>query len=156
VVSHQQDKTLLRGSEKAEPMQINGVKYGVLACSGAIAPQYYQELTKDGAEVLVNSASIASMGLDGFYFDQSKQMSRFIAIANNKQFVQSSRGGQSYVISKDGKFEPQSKGTKTQYFNIDIQPNSSKTLYSNFGEWFLAFTTVSLGVYLIYSAIKKT
>ena len=156
VVSHQQDKTVLKGSKPAEPIEISGVKYGVLACSGAIAPQYYQGLTKNGAEVLINSASIASMGLDGFYFDQSKQMARFIAVANNKQFVQSSRGGQSYVISKDGKFELQSKGAKTQYFNIDIQPNSSKTLYSNFGEWFLAFTTVSLGVYLIYSAIKKT
>lgn len=156
VVSHQQDKTLLKGSKPAEPIEISGVKYGVLACSGAIAPQYYQRLTKDGAEVLVNSASIASMGLDGFYYEQSKQMARFIAVANNKQFVQSSRGGHSYVISRDGEFEPQSKGAKTQYFNIDIQPNSSKTLYSAFGEWFLAFSTVSLGGYLIYSAIKKT
>lgn len=155
VIAHQQDKTLLKGSKPAEPIEIRGVKYGVLACSGAIAPQYYQGLTKNGAEALVNSASIASMGLDGFYYEQSKQMARFIAVANNKQFVQSSRGGQSYVISKDGKFELQSKGTKTQYFNIDIQPNSSKTIYSTFGEWFLAFTTLSLGGYLIYSAIKK-
>jgi len=155
VVTHQQDKTLLKGSKPAEPIEINGVKYGVLACSGAIAPQYYQGLTKDGAEVLVNSASIASMGLDGFYYEQSKQMARFIAVANNKQFVQSSRGGQSYVINKDGNFDVQSKGAKTQYFNIDIQPNSSKTLYSNFGEWFLALSTVSLGGYLIYSSIKR-
>jgi len=155
VISHQQDKTLAKGTQKAKPIEIDGTNYGILACSGAIAPRYYQNLTKDGAEVLVNSASIASMGLDGFYFDQSKQMARFIAVANDRQFIQSSRGGQSFVINKNGGFDAQSKGPKTQYYNIVIEPNSSRTPYAQLGEWFLAITTLLLGIYLFKMAINK-
>lgn len=154
VVGHQEEKSIMKGTKAAEPIQIDGINYGVLACSGAIAPEYYRKLTKSGAEVLVNTASVASMGLDGFYFEQSKQMARFQAVANSRDFIQSSRGGQSYVINRNGDFEMQSNGKKTQYFDINIQSDSTKTLYTVFGEWVLALSALGLGSYLVLKFFK--
>jgi apolipoprotein N-acyltransferase len=82
-------------------------------------------------------------------------MARFIAVANDRQFIQSSRGGQSFAINKNGGFDVQSSGPKTQYYNIVIEPNSSRTPYSQLGEWFLAITTLLLGIYLFKIAINK-
>lgn len=158
VVAHQKDKTLLKGADKAKPIEIDGIKYGVLACSGAIAPNYYRQVTKDGAEILINVASIASMGLDGFYFEQSKQMVRFQAVANSRVFLQSARGGQSYIIDRNGKFVLESQGKKTQYYSSELISDSTITLYTFLGEWVLTLSLAGLVGYttfLIYKNIRN-
>ena len=154
VVGHQEEKSIMKGTKEAKPISINGVNYGVLACSGAIAPNYYRKLALNGSEVFINTASIASMGLDGFYFEQSKQMVRFQAVANSREFIQSSRGGQSYQISRNGEFLAQSNGKKTQYLSIDIQTDNTITIYTKFGEWVLAVSALAMGVYMTILSIR--
>lgn len=154
VAAHQKDKSLLKGKEPAKPIEIDGVKYGVLACSGAIAPNYYRQITKDGAEILINVASIASMGLDGFYFEQSKQMARFQAVANSRIFLQSARGGQSYIIDRNGEFVLQSQGKNTQYYSSDLLSDSNLTIYTVLGEWVLALSLAGLSIYIMFIIYK--
>ena len=144
---HKNEKSLLKGAEPAKPIVVGDISYGVLACSGAIAPGYYRQLSKDGAEVLVNTASIASMGLQGFYFEQSKQMARFIAVSNSRSFLQSAKGGQSYIIDRNGKFVLESQGKDTQYFDYNIKSDSTMTLYTFMGEWMIFASGLGIIIY---------
>ncbi len=143
VSQHQTHKTIMASTHSEHFVLVDGVRYGAMACSGVLSPQLYQHITRSGAEVLINSASLSSMGIDQLYFQQARQMARFQSVANARAFVQSARGGQSYAINQNGSFIAQSQGDKTQYFATTVATNSRRTLYSMAGEW-VAF--VALGI----------
>jgi len=152
---HRDEKSLLKGEDPAKPIVVGDISYGVLACSGAIAPGYYRQLSKDGAQVLVNVASIASMGLDGLYFEQSKQMAQFMAVSNSRSFLQSAKGGQSYVIDRNGVFVLESHGKDTQYFEHKIRSDNTVTAYTFLGEWLLLASSIGLGIYSFCYAARR-
>ncbi len=151
VSAHQTKKTIIASKKSEHFVAVDGVRYGAMACSGVISPELYRQITKSGAEVLTNSASLSSMGIDKLYFQEAKQMARFQAVANARDFVQSARGGQSYAITKDGEFSAQTSGDKTQYLQATIATNARRTLYSIVGEWALALAIVALGVKAFYN-----
>ena len=150
IAYHEGEKTVFQSKKPIEPITINGVSYGVLACSGIIAPEYYRELTNRGAEVLVNAASLSTMGIGTQFFDQAKQMARFQAVANARTLVQSARGKLSYIMSQNGTIQVQNKDDSTSYMLGDIQPNSTRTIYTLLGEWTVlaSFIGLALFVYL--------
>ncbi len=147
IAYHEGDKTIAQSKKPIEPITVKGVSYGVLACSGIIAPEYYRELTNRGAEVLVNAASLSTMGIGAQFFDQAKQMARFQAVANARTLVQSARGKQSYIMSQNGAIEVQNASDATSYMQGSIQPNSTRTVYTLLGEWTVLASFVGLVVF---------
>ncbi|MSR89314.1 hypothetical protein EXS53_00025 [Patescibacteria group bacterium] len=147
IAYHEGEKTVAQSKKPIEPITINGVSYGVLACSGIIAPEYYRELTNRGAEVLVNAASLSTMGIGAQFFDQAKQMARFQAVANARTLVQSARGKQSYIMSQNGTIQIQNASDSTSYMQGSIQPNSTRTIYTLLGEWTVLASFVGLVVF---------
>ncbi|MEI6581928.1 MAG: nitrilase-related carbon-nitrogen hydrolase [bacterium] len=147
LASHEGEKTIIQSKKPIEPITINGISYGVLACSGIIAPEYYRELTNRGAEVLVNAASLSTMGLGEEFFDQAKQMARFQAVANARTLVQSARGKQSYIMTQDGAIQIQNVSDATSYMQGSIQPNSTRTVYTLLGEWTVLVSFVGLALF---------
>ncbi len=141
VSAHQTDKTIKASKQSEHHVNVDGLRYGALACSGVIAPEFYRLLAHSGAEVLTNSASLSSMGIDKLYFQQAQQMARFQAVANARPFAQAARGGESYIIDKDGTFIAQTSVDTTQYIEAPIQSNARRTLYSIAGEWVLLLAT---------------
>lgn len=130
---------------KAErPFSYKGVSYGSLACSGAIAPQLYTRLVSQGAEVLTNSASIATLGVSDGYYRQARQMATFTAAANARPFLQSARGGPSYILNKDGQSQKGfAQAADVGYLRTTITTNRSKTLYTLWGEWVLYVSVIA-------------
>ncbi len=108
---------------------------GSLACSGVIAPDLYQKLTRGGAQVLTNSAALGIFSNAPIYFEQSKHFSRFIAIANARPFIQSARAGASYVLDANGKLIASSPIDGLDVISARIQPQTTLTPYSRLGEW---------------------
>lgn len=137
VSAHQTEKTIRASKQSERYVGVDGVRYGALACSGVIAPEFYRLLARSGAEVLTNSASLSSMGIDKLYFQEARQMARFQAVANARPFAQAARGGESYVIDKDGAFVAQTGSDTTQYLQARVDSNARRTIYSLIGEWAL-------------------
>ncbi|MEI6742055.1 MAG: nitrilase-related carbon-nitrogen hydrolase [bacterium] len=148
IAYHEGQKTIFQSKKPIDPIKVKGVSYGVLACSGIIAPEYYRDLTNRGAEVLVNAASLSTMGIGDQFFDQAKQMARFQAVANARMLIQSARGKQSYIMSQNGTIQVQNKSEEASYLQGDIQPNSTRTVYTLLGEWTVLASSIGLALFV--------
>lgn len=132
-----------KSSSAESPIRANGVVYGVLACSGVITPNGYQTLAKHGASVLVNTASLNQFRRAKMYHQQAKQFAHFQAVANNRPFGQSAKGGNSYIINRNGRFVSLA-GTDDIVVSAKVLNNTSRTPYSLFGEWLLVISLLTL------------
>ncbi len=154
---HEDSKTVYQSPTPLKPIRIGQISYGVLACSGVIAPEFYRDLTKRGANVLVNSASLSTMGMGKEYHEQAKQMVRFQAVANARPFVQSARGGESFIMDLNGNITT-SMSDATGYATGEFNSNDAITPYTLLGEWTVLVSALGLmgwAGYLVYY-IRKT
>jgi len=119
---------------------------GPVACSGILGRPIYQKLARDGATVLTNSASLVDFNGSKSYFRQSILMARFHAIANNRVFIQSSRGAPAFVLDNNGHYIVAPGSIGTRFIDFSFHPLSAKTVYSDLGEWVLvaSFTILVL------------
>ncbi len=131
----------------------DSLQIGALVCSGVIAPDRYRTLTNQGAELLTNSASLNEFTNTPLYHLQARQFARFIAVANDRPFVQSARGGYSYIIDHNGTtlFDSHTAGIKIGQATVGSP--SYKTIYTRLGEWvgwLSAIVTIGYVVFLMY------
>ena len=98
----------------------DGIAIGTLACSGVSALNEYSRLTNEGADVLVNTASLAFLQPNSLYHVYARNMARFQAVSNNRPFVQSSRSGQSYILDNQGKALIESTGQNKQILSAEL------------------------------------
>jgi apolipoprotein N-acyltransferase len=112
---------LTKGTIDEYPLRSNKDVYiGTLACSGISALTQYRQLTDKGADVLVNSASLAFLQPDSLYHIYAKNMARYHSIVNNRPFLQSSRSGQSYILDNQGQTLVQSIDQNNQIYSATI------------------------------------
>lgn len=141
-------RQLQPGTVKAAPVDIgNGIVVGSGVCASVIAPEDYRHMTKNGANLLTNSAALGIF--DSPIFDlEHGGLAKFMATANARPFVQSSSDGYAFALDHNGKTLTRIKpGTAA----VTIHTNTKKTPYTLIGEW-VAY--VGLGV-MAYAALKK-
>lgn len=112
---------LKRGSTPEVPYDKGSILVGALACSGVNALSEYSRLTKDGAEVLVNSASLSFLTSKSLYHVYAHNMARYQAVSNNRPFIQASRSGESYIIDNQGRFITSYRGDETKLLQANIE-----------------------------------
>lgn len=132
--AHQAEHQVAATDKTAQPVAYKSDKIGALACSGAIAPDFYRQLTAGGATVLTNSAALSTMGLSSSYYAQAKQMARFIAVSNARPFVQSARGGEVYALDSSGQTVVASDKAGVHYIEGTATTNSASTPYNKLGD----------------------
>lgn len=140
-----------QGNQKEPIIEINGWRIGALACSGAIAPELYRDMAKQGAQLLTNSAAIGTFGNAVMYHQQTRQMARFEAVANAKPFIQASEGGYSYIVDKNGRFILRTTQRGMAVGISDIELSDTTTFYSYVGEW-----VVCLSFVLVMALVVKS
>lgn len=128
-------KTVIRGDQTEQPFAIDTVHYGALACSGVVAPNFYNDLSRQGAEVLTNSAALDTMGISSLFSVESENMNKLAAVAHAKPFVQSAKGGAAYIINKDGYIMARVNSREGGTAIADVQTNNVATIYTKFGDW---------------------
>jgi len=138
-------KSINHGEVPEQPFYFNGVYWGGLACSGAIAPDLYRGMADRGATVLTNSASLDTMGLSPLYHEEARGMARLHAIANSRPFIQAARGGLSFIFDNNGKFIDQSQKRGYQLLSGNINANETKTIYTMFGDWVVFMSIILIG-----------
>ena len=127
-----------RGADEERLVAYGGLRLAALSCSGVIAPSFYRNLTKQGAQILINSASQEIIRGSEAFHGQIKSMALWHAVANARPFVQSANGGFSYLIDKDGRFIGRSDKIKDDIIVGDLTLENRLTPYSLFGEWMIA------------------
>lgn len=91
------------GQTPEKPYNTGTFSVGALACSGVSALNEYSRLSGQGADVLVNSASLSFLQSDSLYHVYAHNMARYQAVSNNRLFVQASRSGESYIMDNQGR-----------------------------------------------------
>jgi apolipoprotein N-acyltransferase len=94
---------ITRGKSPEQPYNNGKFSIGALACSGVNALSEYRKLKNDGADILVNSASLSFLSNKSLYHVYAYNMARFQAVSNNRPFVQASRSGESYILNNQGR-----------------------------------------------------
>ncbi len=141
-------RALQKADKSEQVINAEGLRVGSIACSGIVSPELYRRLANQQTDVLANTASLGIFRSDE-YFQQSKALARFDAVANNKPFVQATRDGYSYIISSNGAFVAETKHKNMDYLTANVRISNGKTPYSRFGEAFLCLTTVLLLVSIL-------
>lgn len=141
-----------KGDKPIHLTRANGYNIGALVCSGAVAPFQYQELVKEGADILTNSASLSIFGKADMYHQQTQQIARTLAIATNRPFVQSTDGSYSYIIDKDGSYLAKSSQDQLEIISARVSAGKDRTIYDFWGEWVLI---ISGGILLMLGYHKS-
>lgn len=132
--AHQAKNTVTPSDQITQPVMYGSDKIGSLACSGAIAPDFYRKLTSGGATILTNSAALSTMGLSSGYYAQARQMASFIAMSTARPFVQSARGAQVFIVDSNGKTVAESDKAGIHYIESNVVTNHVKTPYTYIGD----------------------
>lgn len=143
--AHQAEHAVSKAPQPARPVAYGREQIGSLACSGAIAPEFYRHLVASGATVLTNSAALSTMGLSSSYYTQARQMAAFLAVANARPLVQAARGAQAFAIDSNGHSVVERDQAGVAYLEATITANSQKMPYSRLGEWYLVAAAVMVG-----------
>lgn len=139
VKSFNESQQVRRGDKPEQVIQTPNARVGALVCSGVLALNEYRRLSSDGAEVLVNTASLSLLAQASMYHEQEGYLTMFHAVANAKPFLQSSRSGESYILSSDGSKLVSTTGD-SKLITSTVQTSSTRTLYSMLGEWTLVLS----------------
>ena len=127
-------KSVLKGSHQLHNYDLgDGVTLGLAVCSSIIAPQDYRHFTKSGATVLANSASLKPFGGSRLFAWIQQSMGRFMAVANNRYFLQSANSASAYAYDNNGKLLVQKYGITT--VNTQFASIQKHTIYTLVGEW---------------------
>lgn len=147
-------KSVNRGEKVETPYVFDGVSYGAHACSGVIAPEFYNQLAQAGANVFSNSAALDTMGVSPLFHIESQNMNRLAAIAHAKPFIQAAKGGPAYIIDHNGQLIGRNYELGGGVVAADVQANSTKTVYTYLGDWVIYLSGASLVIYVLIRRLK--
>lgn len=146
-------KAVIKGKDQLKVWSVgDDVRVGLAVCSSIIAPQDYRHFTQNGATVLANSASLKPFGGSRLFAWIQQSMGRFMAVANNRYFLQSANSASAYAYDNNGNLLGQKYGITT--LPINFAAIRARTLYTVVGEWMV---WLGLAVYgwLVLRRIKK-
>lgn len=120
VINFENNLVLSRGSP-IEPINIAGSTLGIHVCSGIFTVNAYEDSAEKGSDVLINIASL-SYFTDHSLLDRfSLNMAKYHAIRNNVAFIQSSRGGKSFVMDSNGNIIIKNNDQSSQLIEATIK-----------------------------------
>lgn len=127
-------KGVIKGQSQLHPFVINEkVHVAAAVCSSIIAPQDYRDFARNGATLFTNSASLSIFQGSPLFAWQQKSLARFMAVANNRYFLQSANAASAYALDSNGHQFAEIKGRHTLV--VTAQTRTTKTFYAYTGEW---------------------
>ncbi len=141
-------RAVIRGDKAIEVFRVrDGLVVGAEACSSIISTEDYRQLTRQGATVLTNSASLEVFGGSKIFAAQHKGMAKFMAVANARPLLQSSMDGLAFAMDHNGTINQRLMPVGTAAASVTT--NQQKTPYTILGDW-----PVVLGlIYIVYMAV---
>ncbi|WP_414656909.1 apolipoprotein N-acyltransferase [Deinococcus sp. VB343] len=121
-------------SAPRQPLTLDGVQYGAYICYDSVFPWVARELTRQGAQVLVNPSN------DGWYqgwgVAQHFWMGRVRAIETRRWLVRSVNLGVAGAVDDLGRpVQIVSRGAELQALDVTPKLLNGQTLYTRLGDW---------------------
>lgn len=127
-------KEVRKSPQPLRPVRIDEETYvGAAVCSSIISPEDYRKLTRDGATILTNSASLGVFRGSPIFNFQQQSLARFMATANARYFLQAANEAPSYVLNTNGNVTANTQ--EHGALAVAAQKNRQKTPYTLLGEW---------------------
>lgn len=129
------ERSIIPSSQQLKPFRTNttDLVVGGAVCSSIISTRDYRLLTRDGATILTNSAALGVFNNSRVFTAESSSLARFMAIANDRYFLQSSTDGTLLIINHNGRILAQT--TKQETLQQQVATFKARTLYTLLGEW---------------------
>ncbi|OGZ46210.1 MAG: hypothetical protein A3C84_01690 [Candidatus Ryanbacteria bacterium RIFCSPHIGHO2_02_FULL_48_12] len=135
----------------AEPRPIiwQGSRFGALSCSGMFSPVLYRNLVRDGAEMLINTASYASFSKSPIFMDQMRIRARLQAASLARPLAQATNRSASFIVDAKGQVVADTGFAHKADFAIStLQIPQETTPFARFGNWpILAALFIVFSVY---------
>lgn len=127
-------RAVIKGDQTIEPFAVDqDMTIGSGACSSIIAMRDYRLLTRSGATLLTNSASLDIFRGSRIFAWQQKGLASFMAVANARGFVQSANDADAYALDQNGKQLASVSPIGTR--QVTLVNNRRTTPYTYIGEW---------------------
>lgn len=127
-------RAVAKGNDVLVPVVMSDdIVIGGAVCSSIISTKDYQQLTKKGATVLANSASLEIFRGSRMFSVQHKGLAKFMATANARPLLQSSNNGIAFAIDHSGRVIEQMQPVAAS--EVLVATNSARTPYTMLGEW---------------------
>jgi len=132
----------------------NGHRFGAGICYEILFPELIRQFTEKDAEFLVNITN------DTWYGDTPMPyhhfaLSVFRAVENRKFIVRVANSGFSGIVAPDGRILKRSQLFSKEIIIYSIHPNSIKTIYSRFGDWFVYLNFAIVVLIVLILSVKK-
>ncbi|MCF8143136.1 MAG: apolipoprotein N-acyltransferase [Deltaproteobacteria bacterium] len=136
--------------EKSEALKTGDLSVGVLICFEAIFPQLAGELTRNGANILVNITNDAWFGMTSAPF-QHLSMAVFRAVENRRPMIRAANTGFSALITPTGVIQSKSDLFVEAVLKDSITAGAFPlTFYSRFGDLFAVTLLIISAAHIIY------
>ena len=110
--------------------------FGALFCSEIMSDVLYGNLARDGAEVLINNASLSFAHESKRLARQTRIQAQMRAAETGRFFLRAANAGSALIIAPDGTVVAES-GRGTGILYADIGRIMTQTLFTRFGNWML-------------------
>lgn len=130
----------------------NGSHFGVMICFEATYPEFARALTRGGAGLLVNiSNDVWLTGAGGMAAaEQHLAMAAIRAVENRRPLARATMGGINGFVDPAGRLYDLSQAPDSVSF-AQVEPRTEITLYTRFGDWFVALCAAFSLVCLVYA-----
>lgn len=117
----------------------DNLRIGSLFCSEILSDKLYRSLAKNGASILINTASYSFARNSDLIYKQIVRIAKVRAVENDRYFIQATNGTSSFVIDNTGDIIAQSKQNVFSIMHASAYPRESVSPYVRFGNWILPF-----------------
>jgi len=129
-------------------IEFQNIKIGALFCSEIVSNKLYGDITKQGANLLINIASHSVFDGSPTLYSQTTKMAKVHAVQNNRYFIQSMNFAPSFVVNNKGEIIAKSKNTDYGVTYSEVAPNTKVSIYNKFGNWILFISLIIVVVYI--------
>ncbi len=139
--------------DHTRPLELNGIRYGVLICYEDILPRFVQKLMESSPHVLVNITNDAWFG-DTHEPVIHLALAIFRSIEQRRYLVRATNTGISAMVDPTGKITQQTKTFTRANLLESIVPLQNTTIYSKFGDW-VAYLSLAILIGMAFIEQKR-
>lgn len=138
----------------AEPLEINGQKFGTYICYESVYGWMARQMALDGANVLVNVSNDAWFG-DGAGLKQHYAMGRVRAIETHRYILRAGNTGITSVIDPLGRTLDRLPIQQEGALKVTYQSLNGTTLYMLLGDWLVLGICLFGSVWVIFTGSRR-
>lgn len=131
------------------------LRTAVLSCNEVMSPWLYRALVRDGAEVLINMASLAWYHESHSVFTNLQRAARIRATETRRFYIQSNDAAPAFILDPYGRTVAQTPWSAEGAAEALIAPILYQTPYVRFGPWIILVLVMVPPLFLVRESLRR-